>query len=134
MGTIMVPKRHIKEILQPSCLEVNVKVQGTKLKVAAERKRDDNVVVSQYLQEFELDNKAADTKHVQATLKDGVLTIMVPKRHIKEIPQPSCFEVKVESTDALVKDDSIRLTFDLPGVKVADMKVSIDVGSLFWMP
>merc|ERR1712054_647982 len=109
-------------------------VQGTKLKVAAERKRDDNVVVSQYLQEFELDNKTADTKHVQATLKDGVLTIMVPKRHIKESPQPSCFEVKVESTDAPVedieKDESIRLTFDFPGVKVADMKVSIDDGRL----
>merc|ERR1711915_1065831 len=72
----------------------------------------------------------ADTKHVQATLKDGVLTIMVPKRHTKESPQPSRFEVKVESTDAPVEDDSIRLTFDLPGVKVADMKVSIDDGKL----
>jgi len=110
--------------------DVNVTVQGTKLKVAAERKRDDNVVVSQYLQEFELDNKTADTKHIQATLKDGVLTIMVPKKHIKESPQPSRFEVKVESTDAPVEDDSIRLTFDFPGVKVADMKVSIDDGKL----
>merc|ERR1711915_211046 len=76
----------------------------------------------------------ADTKHVQATLKDGVLTIMVPKRHTKESPQPSRFEVKVESTDAPVedieKDESIRLTFDFPGVKVADVKVFIDDGKL----
>merc|ERR1712157_300060 len=55
-------------------------------------------------------------------------TIMVPKKNIKEIPQSPCFKVK--STDAPAEDDdekdqSIRLTFDLPGVKVADMKVSI---------
>merc|ERR1712187_105960 len=50
--------------------------------------------------------------------------------HIKASPQPSRFEVKVESTDAPVKDDSIRLKFDFPGVKVADMKVSIDDGKL----
>merc|ERR1719245_108819 len=109
--------------------DINVTVQGTKLKVVGERKRDDKMVVSRYIQEFELDNKTTDTQGVQATLMDGVLTVVVPKKHIKDIPQPSCFDVKVESTDAPAEDDekdeAIRLTFDLPGVKVADMKVSI---------
>merc|ERR1712176_372218 len=102
--------------------DVDVTVQGTKLKVVGERKRDDKMVVSRYLQEFELDNKTADTQRVQAALIDGVLTVMVPKKHTKEIPQPSCFDVKVESTEAPVEDDekdeSIRLSFDLPGVKM----------------
>merc|ERR1712176_1508956 len=97
--------------------------------MGGERKRDDKMVVSRYLQEFELDNKTADTQRVQAALIDGVLTVMVPKKHTKEIPQPSCFDVKVESTEAPVEDDekdeSIRLSFDLPGVKMTDMKVSI---------
>merc|ERR1712157_672908 len=115
--------------------DVKVTVQGTTLNVLAERKRhDDSVVVSRYVQEFELDNQTADTQHVKATLLDGVLTVMVPKKDIKEIQQASCFEVKVENTDAPVQDDkkdeSIRLTFDLPGVKVTDIKVSTVDGEL----
>merc|ERR1712157_41127 len=115
--------------------DVKVTVQGTTLNVLAERKRhDDSVVVSRYVQEFELDNQTADTKHVKATLVDGVLTVIVPKKDIKEIQQASCLEVKVENTDAPgqddKKDESIRLTFDLPGVKVTDIKVSIADGKL----
>merc|ERR1712157_640768 len=111
-------------------------VQGTTLKVLAERKRhDDSVVVSRYVQQFELDNQTADTHHIKATLVDGVLTVLVPKKDIKEIQQASCFEIKVENTDAPPvqddkKDESIRLTFDLPGVKVTDTKVSIADGKL----
>jgi len=110
--------------------DVNVTLQGTKLKVVAERKGDDNVVVSLNAQEFELDHQTADTQHVQAILVNGVLTVTVPKKEMKEIAQAySSFEVKVESADAPVEDDendeSIRLTFDFPGVKGADMKVSI---------
>merc|ERR1712157_185751 len=115
--------------------DVKVTVQGTTLKMLAERKRHDNsVVVSRYVQEFELDIKTADTQHVKATLVDGVLTVIVSKKDIKEIQQASCFEIKVENTDAPVQDDkkdeSIRLTFDLPGVKVTDIKVSIAHGKL----
>merc|ERR1712157_393423 len=115
--------------------DVKVTVQGTTLNVLAERKRhDDSVVVSRYVQEFELDNQTADTQHVKATLVHGVLTVMVPKKDIKEIQRASCFEVKVENTDAPVQDDKkdelIRLTFDLPGVKVTDIKVSIADGKL----
>merc|ERR1712157_625894 len=85
--------------------DVNVTVQGTKLKVVAERKRDSKTIVSRYLQEFELDNKTADTQNVQASLMDGVLTVMVPKKHIKEFPQHPCFDVKVESTTPVEDDE-----------------------------
>lgn len=63
----------------------------------------------------------AETK---ATLKDGVLTILVPKKKPEEP-----VELKVEATDPPPLDANdqhakeLRVTVDLPGVKISDVQV-----------
>jgi len=115
--------------------DVKVTVQGTTLKLLAERKQGDRVT-GRFSKAFELNEEQAAIKEdeIQASLVDGVLNVVVPKKQEenKKDPKTINYDIQVENTDPPhhVKDeddkeDGVRFTYDVPGIKAADLKVSV---------
>lgn len=105
--------------------KLTVQVEGCELSVSADRPTANGSVVA-YRQSFTVDEDTVDADKLKATLADGVLTLTLPK---KEEAKP--IEVPVFEGDAAAgtKED-LRITFDFPGVKAADLKAVVHNGLL----
>jgi HSP20 family protein len=95
------------------------------LSISADRPTANGSVVA-YRQRFTFDEDSVNAEKIKATLTDGVLTLVLPK---KEEAKP--IEVPVQEGEAVgsPKED-LRITFDVPGVKAADIKVVVQNGIL----
>jgi HSP20 family protein len=106
-------------------LNVQVGDGGSSLSITADRPTANGTVVA-YRQRFTVDEDMVDTEKLQATLADGVLTVLLPK---KEAAKP--IEVPViEGEPAALTAEDLRITFDVPGIKAAELKVVVHNGLL----
>jgi HSP20 family molecular chaperone IbpA len=87
-------------------------------------------VVVAYRQQFAIDDDLVNAEQLQATLVDGVLTIMLPKKEAAQpIPVPVIEgEAVIDGTDGTAGD--LRITFDIPGVKADELQVVVHHGML----
>ncbi len=105
--------------------DVSVTLDGSVLKILAAARRRDEKVVKNYQREFTLDRKLVNLAGVSATLSDGILTIDLPRN-----PAPEPMTITPLAMDPPQLDDKdegtiLDVSIELPGVKLADMKVSV---------
>jgi len=101
--------------------DVTVSLNHSDVKVVATRKQNAKVV-KQYQREFTIDKKAINSGEITSALEDGVLTITFPK---KPAAEPIELELLTMDPPASDNDDTFRFDLELPGVKKADLKVSL---------
>lgn len=103
--------------------KLTVQVDGSTLSIAADRPTANGSIVA-YRQRFALDEDTVDADNLKASLSDGVLSVQVPKKEeAKPIEVPV---IEGEPTTSTAED--LRLTFDVPGVKAADLTAVVHNG------
>ena len=110
--------------------DVQVRLDGDRLYLTAERKRSNQQTVAKYSEAFVLDRSLMDTQNVNTKLEDGVLSITFSK---KEEAKP--FSVPVQVVEPPTTEDAsdstsstshgLYLSIDVPGVKPSDAKVEV---------
>jgi HSP20 family molecular chaperone IbpA len=106
--------------------QLTVQVEGGGvLRISADRSTPSGTIVA-YRQRFAVDEDTVDAAGLKVTLADGVLTLTLPKM---EAAKP--IEVAVMEGEAAVStEEDLRITFDVPGIKAADLKVVVHNGVL----
>jgi HSP20 family protein len=106
--------------------QLTVQVEGGGvLRISADRPTANGTIVA-YRQRFAVDEDTVDADKVKVTLAEGVLTLTLPKN---EAAKP--VEVAVMEGEAAVSTkEDLRITFDVPGIKAADLKVLVHNGVL----
>jgi HSP20 family protein len=105
--------------------KLTVQVADGLLTVSADRPTANGSVVA-YRSRFAVDENTVDAGEVKASLADGVLTLTLPK---KEEAKP--IELPVMGGEAAgTTEEDLRITFDVPGFKAADIKVVVHNGML----
>jgi HSP20 family protein len=105
--------------------QLTVQVEGGGvLCISADRPPTANGTIVAYRQRFAVDEDTVDAAKLEATLEDGVLTLTLPKM---EAAKPIEVAV-VEGEAAASTAEDLRITFDVPGIKAADLKVVVHNG------
>lgn len=104
--------------------DLTIEVDNGVLHVTAERKAA-GVTVAKFAEHFAIDETLVDVTKMEADLSDGVLTLTVPK---KEEGKP--FTIPITAAEPPADSEDLSLSLDIPGVKVADLKVVFHKGEL----
>ena len=102
--------------------QITVEETNGEIEITAIRVNNEGEVLDTYQDIFYVRPSAADLSNTTATLKDGVLTIKVPKKVYETV------EVEIESSNpptAASGDDNneFRVSLDLPGVQISNVKL-----------
>jgi HSP20 family molecular chaperone IbpA len=106
--------------------QLTVQVEGGGvLNISADRSTPNGTIVA-YRQRFAVDEDTVDAAGLKVNLADGVLTLTLPKI---EAAKPIIVAV-MEGEAAVSTEEDLRITFDVPGIKAADLKVVVHNGVL----
>jgi len=101
--------------------DLKIELENGTLRVSADRFERDSTV-SRYMRHFTIDQNITDTEKIHASLADGVLRIALPK---KEAPAKTVVSVEAsEAPERAEDDDQVRLSLDMPGVKIENLHIS----------
>jgi HSP20 family protein len=107
--------------------DLKIDVDDGVLQVSADRKQGEKTI-AKFVQRFVIDETSVDTNKIDAKLSDGVLTLTVSK---KEEQPPVVVEVNTsEAFEDKDEENVMYLTADVPGVKLADIKIEYFKGDL----
>ena len=101
---------------------ITIEEKDGEIEVTAIRMSNDTEVSKTYQEIFFVRPSTADLANTVATLDNGVLEIIVPKKSNAPV------EVEIENTspyEPSVEFKEFRTSMDLPGVKLSDIKVQI---------
>jgi HSP20 family molecular chaperone IbpA len=109
----------------PGVKESDISIEAKKqfLTVTASRTGQDNVTYK-YRQDFVFDKKSVNIAELDATLADGVLTLTLPKKAVEEAQAITVLDQEAPEFADDEKKKHVAVSFDVPGVKLADLSVS----------
>ena len=112
--------------------EITVDLPGVKSADIELKYTDDQLVLSalrkdgdlKYVRQFSVNHKIVDVEGIAASYDDGVLSVQVPK---KEKAGPIDVPIVNEDAPSEISEENkeLRLTLDLPGVKMADLRIVV---------